>query len=316
MSRRAAILLSLLVALTAGGNAAADTAVGAQGQTFRISVPLSVDGADQAAVLKTLNGVAAQIASRRSHQCFSVKPRFKAGGGDAHQLTVVPQRAGQFVRAVPGGHADPYAGERSLSIGARALEDPAAVRILAAFFLKGEALGYDASVAALAVDLLARAASEAQVPDCAWTGTLEITDVYDRFHLTVTSTLSFSFTVSPSGRVRGTVQPSTRSATVSESDVGSCSGSGITMFEVRLEGAADAAGLTLTFSSHGEEPEFTVSCSGGSITFSGDYIKAPFTLTFDRTLPVGLAERPGAARTMRGTRSGSAYTVTVTITRA
>ena len=108
---------------------------------------------------------------------------------------------------------------------------------------------------------------------------------------------------------------STRSATAEDPDVGTCSGSGLGMFRVRLavEAGEEPGRFTLRFTPQGAEPDFSLSCSRGRVELGGDYVRIAFlpegTLRFD------VDAAATASATDRATLEGRRVSATVSITR-
>ena len=127
----------------------------------------------------------------------------------------------------------------------------------------------------------------------------------------MTSSYPFSFTVGPDGEVEGNVQATTRSATIPESEFGPCSASSLPTFRLRLRGNATGGSVTLIYTPVGKEPTFTVDCSSGTQTLSGDYVKRAFDLAAGLQLTV--PEVGGGKKAWKDNASGEHLAATVTI---
>jgi hypothetical protein len=306
------------VALLAGqaSPAPASNSVTVQGSTIAIQVPVQVRGALEGRDgLNALARVALPLSTDRLHGCFSVRPAFADGEApDAHVVTVLPQRIGQFLRPSQEPGIDPYATGREITVGERSLADGAPLGGPVALLLSRDLPpGGAGAMQSLLASIVEQTGVAGRLKPCRWTGSLELSATYERYHLTVRGTVPFAFTVAADGTIRGSVKPSTRDATSEDPEVGHCEASDLAMFKIGLTGEARAGRFDLTFRARSAEPDFKMSCARGTVSIGGDYLRAAFLPL--GAIPFELRQRGGATATVKNEQQGRNATAKVTIRR-
>ena len=156
----------------------------------------------------------------------------------------------------------------------------------------------------LLLDLVRRTGVAERLEPCARAGTLEITTTYERYHLQVTRRpFEFRLTVPADGRFDGDADRARPPGAVAEDpDLGHCTGSDLPMFRIGITARARRPSASSVRSAEGREPDFKLSCSGGTIDIGGDFIRTAF-------LPCGVAPsahpvRDGATATSKDRSQG------------
>jgi len=308
-----AMALAMLVVLAGPAPAANDLRT--EASRVLVGVPIRIAGpVDEAHAVGKLNGQGEALASSPVFGCFPVLASMVADPGpEAHVLTVVPQRPGQFVQPSATGSPDPFAGPREVFVGSLALDatDPLAgpLPLLLAELPRAEDEDFLASV-------VERANGREDLPPlepCGWKGTLSLAAEFERYHLSVRAEVPFTFSVRPNGTIRARVEPMTRRATAEDPDLGHCSVDDADGFPIRLTGRAEEGRFSLSFVVKGPEPDFTLSCDGGNLEIGGDYLRAAFQPQGRLVLEVDTRSR--AQATAKGEIQGRVTTAKVTVRR-
>jgi hypothetical protein len=307
--RTGAALAALALVVVLASPAPAANEVRTRGRRVLVDVPVEVHGADASEVIAKLNGRAQDLAEQPLFDCFPVEA-IVGEGEDPHVVTIVPQRPGQFVRASAAGVPDPLQGPRQVTVGVLSLDatsplDGPLPPLLAPEDSEAEGLH------GLLLDLVRRAGVAGQLEPCARAGTLEITAGYERYHLQVTTTVRFRLTVRANGRFTVSTEPATRDAVAEDPELGHCTASDLPMFRVGVTARARGPGAEVVFTPRGREPDFTLSCPGGTIDIGGDFIRTAFLPS--GSLRAQLRLRDGARRTVTGSLQGRRTTAVVRI---
>ena len=289
----AAVAVGLLLPTQA---LAVSNEVSVDGRTITIEVPLAGTLSD------SLSAGAERLSEStrraRVHGCIGVAIR-TTPSEDGHRALVIPQRPGQFVRVV-ANEGDPYSEERSVMVGAHDLgTESGGERILNTLLLRQGSELLRGDVSRFGRELALTAVTDAaegldRQPQCRYRGTADITVRYRPYNLTVSTRLSYRFTVRADGTLKGSVSSATRQARApNQGEIGDCSTDSAPLNPIRLTGGSDGEVITMEFSPRGDEPTIDLTCTNGTANISGDYIKAFLTeMEF-----VGLDARNGAVET-------------------
>lgn len=264
--RPIALIFALIPALL-GQGAGSKNAVDVSRDRVSITVPVRGDVASalQAATAQARR----ELAADPVHGCVEAMVNFEADA-DGHQVVVIPQRRGQFVRPVTDA-SDPFNTTRHVMVGEQATTTSRGLQGLAALLLlhdPDDSRGAD--LLRQAVLASGRAASEP--PRCSYAGTAEITVTYAPFDLDVGTTLDFTFDVRLDGTVTGDVDAAPRRATSVDPEVGSCSTSSGPIFDVSMSGVSDGETVELTITHFALERDLVLGCTNGELRISGGYI--------------------------------------------
>lgn len=312
-------LAAVVAALVAGAASPAPAQSTSSTRSSRVVVRVPVDvrgAADPGAALESLRSQAGALRNERLNGCFSVEARPVASSSPvAHVVNVIAQRAGQYVRPSTEAAADPFSGPRELFVGERALAAERPLDGPLPLLLAADPPEAERGAISLIESVLDSADAAGDLKPCRWDGTLTIRSEFDRYRLVVTAELPFSFEVTPTEARDARVSPSTRSATAEDPDVGSCTGTGLEMFDVRLAVSIDESSrrFELRFTPQGAEPEFSLSCSRGRVELGGDYVRIAFLPAGTLRFEVDAAGT--ATATHRSTLEGRRVSATVSIAR-
>ena len=314
MSRRGwAAAAAGAILLASASPASGANGVVISGSRVRITIPVDVRGAAPAGDVAVLDAAARRLARERLHGCFSVVPELvPSTGPDAHLVTVLAQRAGQFVRPTVDAGGDPYRMPRTLTVGSLGMGSGAVMAGPLPLLISGrEPPTGRMAEHRLIGSVVHEAGAAPDLKRCWWSGTLELAAVYERYRLKVTASVPFEFRVDAAGAIDGIVRRSERAAVAEDPEVGHCEGSGLAMFGLRVVGRAENGRFALTFTPKGEERDFELDCDRGSVTIGGDYLRAVFLPEGKVTLTMN--HRRGATATAKNTVQGRTATARVTI---
>jgi hypothetical protein len=305
--------MTMLVALASPAPAANELRT--QNNRMLVTIPIRIAGGlDEAEAIGKLNGQGERLGADPLFGCFAVVPSVAAEPGpDAHLLTVLPQRPGQFVRPSASGSTDPFAGPREVVVGSMQLDaaDPleGPLPLLLAELPRTGEEDFLSSV-------LERATTEAgldPLTPCRWKGVLALRAAFERYHLTVRSDVPFVFAVRPDGEITARMGKMVRAATAEDPELGHCTTEDAPGFGIRVTGTADAGRFAFEFTPRGREVDFTMSCSGGDLEIGGDYLRAAFQPQGRLVLEV--APRQGATAATKAAIQGRTTSSRVTVDR-
>lgn len=266
MRRAVPILVVVLTLLPQGAGARNTVDV----RRDRVSITVPVQGDVAPALQEATRDARRALGAEPVHGCVRARVDFEADP-DGHELVVIPQRPGQFVRPVTDT-GDPFRTTRHVMVGEQATTSPGGLEGLAALLLLHDPDRSPRGADLLRKAVLASGRATDGGPRCEYAGDAEITVTYAPFTLEVATTLDFTFDVRLDGTITGDVEASPRRATSVDPEVGSCSTSSGPIFDVSLSGVSDGETIDLTITHFALERNLELGCTNGQLRISGGYI--------------------------------------------